>query len=800
MNRLLEILLGLDRGFLSREGALSVDWHPNWWSPQGWFWSQLINNATWNLLLIVAAVALVIWVYRREGKSRGWRIGLAAGRLAVLLLLIGLLNRPTLTLTKARVEPSVLAVMVDDSVSMRVPDVEAAGGRRETRLDAAAKLLGNDDAKLLRDLGKVHQLRFFRFDRDATPLDAGATGFAETVAKLEPDGQSTEVAAAVRSALQSLQGQNLAGVVLLTDGKDAPARPDASALTALKQSGVKLFPVAVGGTQEPRNVEVQSVVAQDTAFAGDIVNVVASVRAAGYGGPHPVTVRLKDKAGNVVTNPDGRPVEATAEVGGDAPATVELPLETVTPGTLDLVVEADPDPNEIEQSDNRRPLQIDVVEAKIKVLYVDGYPRWDYRYLKNQLVRDSTIDSSILLTSADPSFRQEGNSPIQRFPISLDELLDYDVVFFGDVSPQQFSGGQLQILQEFVGDKGGGFGMEAGPRFSPWAWRGTPVEQLLPVEAVAEPSLATTGGGTIAEGFRPVLTDAGRQSGLFRFEPTREANDSFLRDAIQPLFWYATGILPKPGVGEVFAQHPSASGPDGRPAPLVVAGRYGAGRTVFDAMDETWRWRYYTGENVFDTFWVQQLRFLARGRKLGQRRLTLAVNRPTYELGEQVGVELRVLDPQLSPQLPDRLNVEVKAEDGSAVATVPLVRRGGGAEADRFTGTFPAGKIGNFSVVLPPVTADDKTLTAPVSVRVPQLELDRPTVDLAALQRLAGDTGGKLFDLSDAAAGLPETIKSAERRIPVVTDRPLWDAPLALVLLALLVTMEWVGRKAAGLI
>ena len=515
-----------------------------------------------------------------------------------------------------------------------------------------------------------------------------------------------------------------------------------------------------------------------------------------------MTVRLKDKAGNVVKNPDGRPVEAVATVGGDAPATVELPLETVTPGTLDLVVEADPDPNEIEASDNRRPLQIDVVEAKIKVLYVDGYPRWEYRFLKNQLIRDSTIDASILLTSADPTFAQEGNSPIQRFPVSIDELLDYDVVFFGDVSPQQFSSGQLQLLEEFVGDKGGGFGMEAGPRFSPWAWRGTPVERLVPIEAVAEPSLATSGGGggTLAEGFRPVLTESGRQSGLFRFEPTRQANDAFLADGIQPLFWYATGVLAKPGVGDVFAQHPTAAGPDGRPAPLVVAGRYGAGRTLFDAVDETWRWRYYTGENVFDTFWVQQLRFLARGRKLGQRRLALSVDRPTYELGEQVGVELRVLDAKLSPQLPDRLNVEVRGEDGAAVATVPLVRRGGGADADRFTATFPADRVGNFAVVLPPATADDQTLTAPVSVRVPQLELDRPTVDRAALQRLAGETGGQLFGLSDAAAGLPQAIKSAERRIPVVTDRALWDAPLALVLLALLITMEWVGRKVAGMI
>ena len=790
MDRLLEILLGLDRGFLSREGSFSLRFLPNW--PLG----DVLGDATINVLLVAAAIALVTWVYRREGKTRSWRIALAAGRLATLLLVIALLNRPTLTLTKARVEPSVLAVLVDDSTSMRVPDVEQGEGR-VTRLDAATGLLTGDDSKLLLDLSAVHQLRFFRFDRDATAVEN-----AEQIAALEPEGQATAVAEAARSALQSLQGQNLAGVVLLTDGKDAPARSDAAATAALKQSGVKLYPVAVGGADEPRNVEVQSVSAQEVAFAGDIVNVVASVRAAGYDGDRPVTLRLKDKAGNVVTNPDGTPVEATAEVGENGTATVELPLETLTPGTLDLVVEADADPSEIDAADNRRPVQIDVVEAEIKVLYVEGYPRWEYRFLKNQLVRDSTVDASILLTSADPTFAQEGNTPVQRFPVSLDELLDYDVVFFGDVSPQQFSSGQLQLLEEFVGDKGGGFGMQAGPRDAPWSWRGTPVERLLPVEVVGEPSLATTGdgGGTLAEGFRPVLTDAGRQGGMFRFEADREDNEDFLRDGIQEVFWYATALVPKPGVGEVLAQHPSASDQNGRPAPLVVAGRYGAGRTLFNGIDESWRWRYYTGEHVFDTFWVQQLRYLARGRKLGQRRLALSVDRPTYELGEQVGIELRVLDPQLSPQLPDRLNVEVRGEDGQAVSTVALVRRGGGADADRFTATFPAGRVGNFSVALPPVVADAQTLTAPLSVRVPQLELDRPTVDRAALQRLAGETGGKLFTLEDAAAGLTTEIKSAERRIPVVTDRALWDAPLALVLIALLLTIEWVGRKVAGMI
>jgi uncharacterized membrane protein len=790
MNRFWEILLGLDRGFLSREGDLSLQFHPNW--P----FAEILGNGLWNLMLVVAAITLVVYVYNREGKTRRWRLALGASRLAILLLLIALLNRPALTLTRARVEPSVLAVMVDDSVSMRIADVQAGEDDRRSRLGAAVSLLTADDAALLRELGEKHELRFFRFDRDAVRMEGEDP--AAALGALEPTGPSTAVAEALRSALSELQGQNLAGVVLLTDGRDAPARPDSAALASVKQSGVRIYPVPVGGEQEPRNVEVQSVVAQDVAFAGDIVNIIAVVRAAGIEGTQSVRLALKDQDGNPVLNPDGSPVTAAADVTGGVPTEMELQLETIRPGTLQLVVEAEPDPAEIDADDNRRPVHIEVMDAKVTVLYVEGYPRWEYRFLKNQLIRDSTIDASMLLTSADLTFSQEGDRPIQRFPVTIDELLDYDVILLGDVSPQQFSDGQLQLIEEFVGDKGGGFAMMAGPRDSPWAWEGTPIERLLPIEVTVQPSMALD-GGTIAEGFRPILTDAGRQSGMFRFERDRETNEEFLSSGIQPLFWFAEGIIAKPGVGEVLAQHAESSGPDGRPAPLVVAGRYGAGRTLFSGLDETWRWRYYTGEDVFDTYWVQQIRYLARGRKLGQRRLALSVQRPTYELGEQVQVELRLLDPALSRQLPDRLDLEIRNEQGQPVGTARLARRGEGAEADRYTASFPASRVGNFSVAVPPMGGQEQELTAPVTVQVPQMELDRPVVDRASLQRLAEDTGGQLVPLSDARR-LPELIPSVEKRIPIISDQALWDAPLALALFALLITMEWIGRKAAGLI
>lgn len=792
MNRLLEIFLGLDSGFLSREGELSLRFHPSW--P----WSEVFGAAAWNLLLIALAIGLVVWVYRREGKSRRWRIGLAVARVALLLVLIALLNRPTLSLTRARIEPSVLAVLVDDSGSMRVRDVETGSGPPAERLSAVRERLFAESAELLRSLSEAHELRFYRFNRDASTLGLlpnDSVTFPESA-----DGPATAIASSVQSVLAELQGQNLAGLVLFTDGKDSPARPAGEEERLLKQAGVKLFPVAVGGEGEPRNVEVQSIAAQDVAFAGDIVNIVATIRAVGFEGERPITVELKDQDGNVILDPDGNPVTATQEVTAGVPTEIELPLETIEPGMLNLVVEAQPQPNEIDPDDNRRPLQIEVMDARIAVLYVDGYPRWEYRYLKNQLIRDSTVEASILLTSADPTFAQEGNRPIQRFPVTLDELLNYDVVVIGDVSPQQFSDGQLQLLEEFVGEAGGGFGMIAGPRSSPWLWAGTPVERLLPVEVVAEPSLGV--GSSISEGFRPQLTDAGRRSGIFRFRPTREENAEFLADQIQPLFWWADGIIAKPGVGEVLAQHPEASGPDGRPAPLVVTGRYGAGRTLFNGIDESWRWRYYTGEPVFDTFWVQQMRFLARGRKLGQRRLAFAVERPAYELGEQVQAELRVLDPGLADELPDRLTAELRNEEGQLVQSVQLVKRESDTDSDRYTVSLPAERVGIFSLVLPAIagaTEENNPLRAGFAVKVPQLELDRPIVDRAALRRLAQDTGGMYSELSEAGR-LPELIQSAERRIPVVSERSLWDAPLALALITLLLITEWVGRKIAGLI
>ncbi len=788
MNRLLEIIFGLDRGFLDREGDLALRFNPQW--P----WSDAIGATSWNVVLIGLSVALVVYVYKRETRSQRVRVMLACVRTALLLLVIALLNRPVLSLTQSRTEPSVLAVMLDDSLSMRIKDIRQAGDRFDTRLDAVTAALSKDNAKVLADLAAIHQLRFYRFNGDAVAVQTSTT---QPVPEIEPTGQKTQVAESVRTVMRDLQGQRLAGVVVMTDGRDMPQQSIAAAIDDVKDFGVPVFPVPVGSDQPLRNVDVQQVSAQDAVFVKDIANIKAMVRATGPGGQS-VVVRLKDKqTGKVVLDAQGRPVEKQVTPEGDEPVEVELQFAPQEEGTLDLIVEADPQAGEIDESDNAREIQVAVLDAKINVLYVEGYPRWDYRYLKNELIRDRTVNISCLLLSADTSFRQEGDKPITRFPETLEELLEYDVVLLGDVDPRELSDSQLQLMNDFVSRRGGGFGMIAGPRFSPPAWKGTAVEAILPVDiARTAPEDWGIDGSTIAEGFRPAVTREGSDSSLFRFFPDRAENERFLKERWQPIFWYARGIVAKPGVGEVLAEHPSEVGPDGRRAPIVVAGRFGAGRTMFTAIDDSWRWRYYTGENIFNTYWVQQLRYLARSRKLGQRKFTLASQRPIYDLGQQVRLVARAIDPQLLTQLPEQLRVQVMSSEGQLVRQETLVRQDG---SDTYLASFTAGQVGKFTVVLPSIAPGIEELTLPIDVAIPRLELSTPQVDRVTLARLASETSGQVIELNDVATRLP-AIPSAQRLVPLITSQPLWDAPIALAAFILLLTAEWVARKLFGMV
>lgn len=878
MQRLWENIFGLKHGFLNQEGELSIGFNPKWPAEPlidagAWNWvlavlalagiaylvlrirkgiptrarrramagaiaglgvfalALLSGTVAFNLALAGLALAVLLYVYPREGRSTRARVSLGIIRAALLAFVIALLNRPVLNLGQDLVDPSVVAILVDDSISMSLHDahLDADPENSPTRLDAVVALLSTDGQSLVRKLAQQHQVRVYEFDgaaRQKGPAVGDGRGepakepvnipleLTAALRSLKPEGQTTAVLPSLLGVLEELQGQRLAGVVLITDGVEtAPGRTD-EALKKVREFHASVYPVAVGSEYPPTNIEVQSINVQDAVFVDDVVLLRMQVRGTGYPANHPVKVALKTAAGVPLRMPDGRPAEQTVNLPDDKPVEVELQFKPDQVGTLDIQVIAEKQAGEIDARDNVRATQIAVLDARINVLYVDGYPRWEYRYLKNEMIRDRTVNISCLLTSADPSFAQEGDKPdppdgadrgskfpgaIKRFPESIEEMMRYDVVLFGDVDPRQFSDRQLQMVSEFVSRKGGGFGMVAGPRWSPQAFRNSAVEAILPVTITRTQS--DTDSGVITEGFRPLLTKAGAASSVFRFFPDRSANDRFLAEQIEPLFWYCRGITVKAGVGEVYAEHPVETGPDGRKAPLLVLGRFGAGRTLFSAIDDSWRWRYYTGESIFDTYWVQQLRHLARSRKIGQRKMNFNTDRDTYTLGEPVRLELNVLDPVLSQQLSGSLSVEVLDESGQVVRRETLERQD--SPPDTFAASWTADRMGRYTVRLPAGGGVETPVNLPLEVIVPRLELNNPAVNMPLLRQLAvrdEKTGQPVvLDLAGAAR-LPEMIPSAARTIPILTPEPLWDAPLAFLIFTVLLTGEWVLRKMYGML
>ena len=829
MTRLIEWLLDLENIRLGRDAPLLLKWESEF--------------AGWMLLgFALAALAWVTLNYRRERTSPGRRLVLAVVRCSAIAFVVAMLCRPTLVLQRNRVETSHVAVVLDTSLSMATRDrysdeTLAATIARGAGLDAPAAVHDYTRLELLqgaftRDgnaplarLLEHNAIQLYTFSGAVEPqsyADSAATlpPLVEAVRSIQAEGMSTDLAQAIRQVIDKAQGRRLAAVVLASDGRSTQPTSLKDALDLATGRQIPIFPLRIGSPDPVRDVEVGSVRAQDGVFVNDILAVEAQLSARGLTESTPVRVALVDERNGATVATQTVSLDPT--VGATS---VELRTKPTRGGAARYRVEAAISPNALERwgegsaitagetntQNNTERVDVAILEGGLRLLYVEGYPRYEYRYLKNALVREQTMQISGLLIEADEQFIQEGTDPIRRFPDTPEELNRYDVVLFGDVDPRGgcLTAAQMNMLLDFVGNEGGGFGLIAGERAAPHRYLGTPLEKLIPVSI--DSGFLGRYDAPLVAGYRPQLTAEGQRSRVFRFAADRATNAT-LFESLPELYWVARTLGPRPGAS-VLAEHPTLRTATGA-MPIVVTGRYGAGKLFFQATDDTWRWRRHNGEFLHDSYWVQVARELMRDARTSQdRRYVLRTDRRTYAYGEPVRVQVEFFDAQLLSEQHDTLPIAL-TESGttdahkgmpSSTGVPPVATRFDvhrtSPQSSIFEGAYVPPKPGGFALESADIAPRPGDHSASVLVRVerPDLEARRPEADHEVLERIAAITGGRVLDL-DQLEGDFAGIRDRSVQIPDDVIETLWDSKLILMLFVLMISTEWGLRKAFGLL
>ena len=794
-------LLGIDRGEIAAGTGVRLKLATPW--------------PTWVILLFaVAAVWLVSYLYSREKgtASRRRKIVLAVLRCLLLALIVLVLFKPILAVDKSELKQAYVVVLLDDSLSMRTQDRyrdaavrlalakaaalapdDAKGLSAEqdaqldalTRADMVNRVLAHRARGLVERLDRECRVRVATFAETlrGVPTEAWrAKGQDTAPALVKPTGTRTLMGSAMHQAAEGLRGHRIAAMVVITDGRSQDTDP--SAVGAARTLGIihgepfPVFTVGVGAIEHTRDIEVVKILAPSVVKKDDKVTFNTVVASRGFEGNVELQLRRDDQL--VKTQ--------TAHLkAADGPQTIAITYTPETKGSFRFSVSVPPVPDELSTENNKAVHVLTVKDEKTKLLFVAGQPSYFYRYLKNTLLVDASVELSCLLQSADPDFHQEGNVRITHYPETRQDLFEYDVIVFHDVDPTLFPERALADLKAFVGQFGGGFILVAGPSHPVGLWTGTPVAEMLPVVLggvvrVADPLASRT----LREEFRPRLTEQGRSHGITQLADTQDANQQAW-SRLPGCYWYQPVARAKPGA-IVLAEHPYDR--DERAAmPLLVAGRFDPGRTLYCGLDGTWRWRFWIGDQFFNRFWVQAVNYVGSYRVLGgSRRVQLATDKRAYTLGERVVVQAQCLDEAFRPAQDEALEARVEMQ-GSPPVPLRLVRSRQGTAI--YEGAFEATTPGS-GVLSLALGADTDSLS--FTVRLPDTEFRDPTMDAATLRAVAKATRGTFVRLH-AVRDLDAHIRAAGQEITSEVQDPVYDAPIIVILFMVLVCSEWWFRK-----
>lgn len=758
----------------------------------------------WPRWVAVAVfIAGVIWfgyTYFKDGSRPSlWVKGpLLLLRLIALAALLMMLLQPMLLLQRSDTIRSNAIVLIDDSLSMgfkddRLPADRAertarAIGRRQnglTRSQIVEHMANDPRVNLVGALSKKYNVRLYRFG--STPETAALPSeprqlqsYRLQVPPNEKRGNSTQIGAALKRAIDDASGQQVSGAIVISDGGNNLGEDPAAVAEQARLQSIKVSTLGIGDPTPTKDLAVTEVLADQVVRKDNVVQVFAGVAHRGYQGK---TVSLVLRRGGEVV---GR---QSVKLGADTQKqTVTFTYTPKQEGSFGYSVTADSLPDEVTTKNNRRDYLQRVTSKKLKILYVDGDPRWEYRYLKNAILRDTQIQFSCMLTSSTFKSPGEGNVPIYAFPSDEKSLFDFDILILGDVPKTYFSDGQIRNIRRFVEDKGGSLVVICGEKHMPGEYRGSSLEAIFPVVLPMSPEQVKTD-----EPFHWELTESGRRDPVLRLSDNAAENAKAWRE-LPGMFWNAGVERAKPGA-TVLAVNAERSNAYGKRV-LVAVQSFGAGRCLLSTVDSTWRWRWKVGDKYFYRFWGQVVRTLTPHEAAGGNRFAqVNADRAEYNLGERVSFHARLLDSFYRPIKDKSVIATLRGDTGAPInVTMNAVPGSPGL----FSAEVMADRTAKFELSLAS-PANPARATSTYLVQSVALENQQPEMNETLLKKIAASGGGAYY-YPDELKKWMDLLKANDLTVRSESEVELWDAPLFLLLFIVPLTIEWIVRKRTGLL
>ncbi|MDP6962659.1 MAG: hypothetical protein QGF46_00675 [Planctomycetota bacterium] len=691
-----------------------------------------------SVLIILPAMVALAWLPYSSANNKSSRKSagtssavLCAGlRFTSFAVAAFLIMQPRINLRTTVSEPAPLAVVIDGSSSMSHRDTDDG-----SRIDWVNSFLNGE---VIAELENRYAVSYF--------LTGDSLTLAQPQDTITADAPISGIGDGLVSIADEFRGRRLPDLLLLSDGRSNDGIELGHAANVLAQNRMRCFSVGVGTDNSVPDLVLEQVQVAQQVLSGDIALFTLRLKAISSDQLPSATIKLHDQFGNLLDT------HQVIQPQADGHQFV-MSASFEEPGEYKLTASVEAAPGELNLSNKRINLNLTVFNTKVRVLYVEGKPRWEYRYLKQRLIRSaSDIEAQCWLAEADRMFEQEHSATttaLRQLPTDPEVLLEqYDVIIIGDVNPLQINHDPISS-QDFINgvvkfvENGGGLLMLAGPENNPLQFLKTPLGNMLPVviEANTKP---------LTEEYRPRPSDYSHPHPTSMLSSNLQENSALWQNAT-PLWW----LFPSKRLKDGSQAWLISDSQENEFGPLVIAASHHVphGQVAFIGTDETWRWRFPAGERYVQKFWRSALRNLASGRLHGNRgRIKLEAERNVVELGSSVLIEARLLDSSYRPVYLDE-GIPLFNDEGDKILSLQLNQNDPDVS---YSAKLRPEILGDLELYITEDSKPDSNISARLNLNVilTSKEMSNLSLNREGLSHLAAQTNGSYLAANNAAQAL----------------------------------------------